>query len=357
MFGIKAGKKLFDRPWQGTLSDYVTAVAWSPDGLTLAAASGSGEIALWKEGNLTALQNAQEQSIDCIGFSFDGQYFAAGGQDGRVKIWRLKLPEAELITTLENAPAWVDRLAWNPRRNELAFSMGKYLQVWDVEAKEVVVTLNFEASSVLDMGWRPNGENIAVAGNQGIKVWNALDWDEDPEFLEVPAASLAIAWSNEGKYIASANLDRTLTVWEWGNPSPWLMRGFPGKLHNLSWSNINTQLGVPLLASSCADSVVVWEKDADETIGWDGRILEGHVGIVCAIAFQPGSFLLASAADDGFVGLWQKAKQIAQTLTGAPDGFSCVAWHPQGDKLAAGGQNGELIVWSQSTTGKGFSSR
>ena len=357
MFGIKAGKKLFDRPWQGTLSDYVTAVAWSPDGLTLAAASGSGEIVLWKDGNLTSLQQGEERSIDCIGFSFDGQYLAAGGQDGRVKIWRLKLPEAELITTLENAPAWVDRLAWNPRRNELAFSMGKYLQVWDVEAKEVVVTLNFEASSVLDMGWRPNGENIAVAGNQGVKVWNALDWDEDPEILEVPAASLAIAWSNEGKYIASANLDRTLTVWEWGNASPWLMRGFPGKLHNLSWSNINTPLGVPLLASSCADSVVVWEKNADETIGWDGRMLDGHGGIVCAIAFQPGSFLLASAADDGCVGLWQKAKQLAQTLTGAPDGFSCVAWHPQGDKLAAGGQNGELIIWSQSTTGKGFSSR
>ena len=356
MFDINTSKKLFELQWQGNLSDYVTAVAWSPDGATLAAASGSGEIVLWRGNNLTPLQSGEGESIDCIGFSFDGQFFAAGGQDGRVKIWRLK-PGSELINTLENAPAWVDRLAWNPKRNELAFSMGKYVQVWDVEADRVAVTLNFEASSVMDMGWSPNGENIAVAGNRGIKIWNAFLWDEDPELLELGAASLAIALSSDTKFLASANLDRTLTVWEWGNPSPWLMRGFPGKLHNLAPSNINTGIGAPLLASSCGDTVVVWEKDADENIGWQGRMLEGHVGVVNAIAFQPGSFLLASAADDGCVGLWQKAKQIAQTLEGADDGFSCVAWHPQGHQLAAGGKNGELVIWSKTTRAQGFGSR
>jgi WD40 repeat protein len=355
VFGIKgAGKRLFDLHAAKMLSDYVTAVVWSPDGKTLAAASGAGEIVLWRQGNLTQLEKGEGQSIDCIAFSQDGQFFAAGGQDGRVKIWHLQLPESQLIATLENAPAWVDRLAWNPTRNELAFSMGRYLQVWDADAQEVVVTLNFEASSVLDMAWRPNGEHLAVAGNQGVKVWNAQDWDEDPEILALVAASLAIAWSGDNNYIASANLDQTLTVWQWNHPSPWLMRGFPGKIRYLAWSNITASTGAPLLASSSADSVVVWEKHADETIGWSGRMLDAHVGIVQAIAFQPGSFLLASAAEDGWVGLWKKAKQLGQTLTGAPQGFSCLAWHPQGHQLAAGGQNGELVIWSKSSQGQGF---
>ncbi|HEY9652990.1 MAG TPA: hypothetical protein V6C95_20205, partial [Coleofasciculaceae cyanobacterium] len=69
-------------------------------------------------------------------------------------------------------------------------------------------------------------------------------------------------------------------------------------------------------------------------------------GIVQAIAFQPGTFLLASAAADGYVCLWQDAEQVAQILDGTPAGFSHLVWHPQGQQLAAGGQNGELFIWS-----------
>jgi G3E family GTPase len=45
----------------------------------------------------------------------------------------------------------------------------------------------------------------------------------------------------------------------------------------------------------------------------------------------------AIAAEDGWVCLWQKATQAAQILEGAKDGFSTLAWSPQGKYLAAGG--------------------
>jgi hypothetical protein len=41
-------------------------------------------------------------------------------------------------------------------------------------------------------------------------------------------------------------------------------------------------------------------------------------------------------------------------LEGAPQGFSCMNWHPQGALLAAGGQNGELLVWTKASRGAGF---
>ncbi|MCL1469087.1 WD40 repeat domain-containing protein [Argonema antarcticum] len=351
---ISLTKKLFHQPWQGTLSDYVTAITWSPDNQTLAAVSGAGEVALWVEGNLTLLQTADGQSVDCLAFSKDGKFLAAGGQNGQVKIWRFGSGESQLITTLENAPNWVDKLAWNPTCNELAFSMGRYVQVWDAEVGEVVVTLNFETSSVLSMAWHPSGQQLAIAGHQGIKVWDTKYWDEDPEILVVSATSLAIAWSLDGKFIASGNLDNTITVWQWNNPQPWLMRGFPGKIRAVTWSEAVTGIGYPLLAVATALSVIIWEKDADESAGWQGRALDIHDGIVQAISFQPGNFLLASAAEDGVVCLWQKAKQLVQTLPGAAKGFSCLAWHPQGNKLAAGGTNGELLVWSKVTRTQGF---
>ncbi len=86
MQGLKTSQKnLFNPQWQGTLSDYVTAVAWLPSG-QLAASSAAGEVVLWTQEALTPLQAGTEQSIDCLAFSQDGQFLAAGGQDGRVKI-------------------------------------------------------------------------------------------------------------------------------------------------------------------------------------------------------------------------------------------------------------------------------
>lgn len=357
MFSL-AANKILDQTWQGTLSDYVTVVAWSTDGKTLAASSAAGEIVLLKGGeNLTYLQTATDKSVDCLAFSADGKYLAAGGQSGEVKIWRLQPEENQLITTLENAPNWVDKLAWHPQTHQLAFSMGKYVQIWDADSQEVEVTLNFESSSVLSIAWRPNGENLAISGQLGVKIWDAKNWDDDPTNLEIPVASLNLAWSPYSNFIASANLDNTLAVWQWDIPEPWVMRGFPGKIRALSWSDLLTSIGAPRLAVATAQSVVVWEKAADESIGWQGKLLDSHDGIVQAIAFQPQTFLLASAAEDGLIGIWQKAKEIAQILDGASEGFSCLAWQPQGNKLAAGGSNGEIFIWSKASRGKGFASR
>jgi WD40 repeat protein len=131
------------------------------------------------------------------------------------------------------------------------------------------------------------------------------------------------------------------------------MRGFPGKISNLTWSQplLNNE---PLLAASSMEGIAVWKKESDDQDGWDARVLTLHDRKIQALEFHPHSLLLASAADDGWLVLWIKAKQVKQILEGAPDGFSCLAWDKNGQQLAAGGQNGELIIWSESQRGKGF---
>ena len=361
MFGVGTeGKILFQQQWQGSLSEYVTAVAWSPDGL-LAASSAAGEVFVWQDGSLVSLLPAGVTSIDCLAFSNDGKFLAAGGQDGKVRVWSMASPEfrgiiegyPDLIASLDNAPSWVDKLAWSPIGNQLAFSLGRYVQIWDADSQTVITTLPFANSSVLDLAWRPNEESIAISGNGGVKVWSTQDWDDDPYLIDMPSASMVTAWSGDSKYITSGNLDNTITVLEYGLPILWVMRGFPGKISNLTWSRALSN-NTPLLAASSIEGIGVWKKETDDEDGWDARVLTLHNSKIQALLFHPHSLLLASAADDGWLGLWTKAKQVGQILEGARNGFSCLAWSKDGQQLAAGGQDGELIVWSESKRGKGF---
>ncbi len=341
----------FQPHFSTNLSDYITAIAYSPLGTTLAVASAAGEVVLWENGKLLTLQAASNTSVDCLSFSANGDLLAVGGQDGQVKIWQ----NNELITTLENSPAWVDQLAWSPTSNLLAFSLGKTVQIWDADTCAIVARVNFESSSALGIEWCSDGKYLGICGHRGVKVWDSQDWEREPYILDVPSASVAMAWSKDGKYLATANMDRTLFVVETQllisgeDPQPWVMHGFPGKVRQLTWSEPSSASGAPLLASCSMDGIVVWEKAGDDSLGWEANILTNHVDIISAIAFAPESFLLASAGADGWLCLWQNAQEVCQILTGVSSGFSCVAWHPQGKQIAAGGNNGEILVWSQAT--------
>ena len=88
----------------------------------------------------------------------------------------------------------------------------------------------------------------------------------------------------------------------------------------------------------------MWILIPDE--GWQSWLLDLHQGTVLDVAFQPQSSLLASLSDRGWILLWQAAVEPAQVLEGAKEGFSCMTWHPTGEYLAAGGQQGEVLVWT-----------
>jgi WD40 repeat protein len=360
MFGLGTkGKVLFQQQWQGNLSEYLTALAWSPDSI-LAASSAAGEVVLWQDDSLVNLLPEGLASVDCLAFSDDGKFLAAAGQDGKVRVWSMASPLLrreefpDLIATLDNAPKWIDKLAWNPTCHQLAFSLGRYVQIWDADTQRVITTLPFANSSVLDLAWQPNGDKLAIAGDGGVKVWSTKDWDDDPYLIDMPSASIVTAWSGDGKYIASGNLDNTITVLEYGSLDPWIMRGFPAKISNLTWSQ-PLHNNAPLLAASSFEGIAVWTKETDNQDGWDARVLTSHYGKVQALEFHPRSLLLASAADDGCLVLWTKAKKVGQILKGSKHGFSCLVWSHNGQYLAAGGQDGELILWSESKRGRGFS--
>ena len=349
-------KPLVELQIHRSLSEYITALVWSPVGNRLAIASGAGEVVLWQEDfQETVLQTASSASIDALGFSGDGQWLAAAGQAGKVMLWRLSADSPELVETLTWGSTWIDRLHWHPNQPWLACNCGRVVRIWDADQGEALATLELPAT-VQDLDWSPDGTHLAVSAQQLVHIWETSRWISPRYEWELMAVSRALKWSPEGAYLASSNQDNSVGVLTWNNvralkqspdnPAdlPILLAGLPGKIRQLAWADVPDAERSPMLATATRDLVVMWILVPDE--GWQSYVLDLHQDTVLDVAFQPQTGLLASLSEDGWILLWQAAVEPVQVLEGAKEVFSCLDWHPTGDYLAAGGQQGEVLVWS-----------
>ena len=270
-------------------------------------------------------------------------------------LWRLSADSPELAKTLTWSSAWIDRLQWHPHKPWLAYNCGKAVHIWDADRGEALAILELSAN-VQDLGWSPNGAHLAVSAQQLVYIWETSRWISPQYEWELMAASRVLRWSPEGAYLASANHDNSVGILTWDNvcalkqppdnPTdlPVLMRGFPGKVRQLAWADVPDAKRSPILAIATRDLVVVWILVPGE--GWQSYSLDLHQDTVLDLAFQPQTGLLASLSEDGWILLWQVAVEPMQLLEGSEDGFSYLTWHPTGKYLAAGGRQGEVLVWA-----------
>src|SRR5205823_5498284 len=121
----------------------------------------------------------------------------------------------------------------------------------------------------------------------------------------IPAAApvSALAYSPDGKLLATCGYDRLIKLWEVAN-------------------------------------------------GQEVRTLRDHSDAIYALAFSPDGKLLASAAADRAVKVWDIASgNRLYTLGEATDWLYAVAWSPDGRTLAAGGVDKSIRVWEVSAAG------
>ena len=103
-----------------------------------------------------------------------------------------------------------------------------------------------------------------------------------------------------------------------------------------------------ILASGGADRTInLWDPNTEQKL----RTLGGHERPVTSVAFSPNGRLLASSSVDGTVRFWQPGTgRLLRTITGAhPEGVQSVAFSPDGRLLASGGRDNTVCLWDPQT--------
>jgi WD40 repeat protein len=315
-------EQLLQLQWQGQLQDYITVI--SPGIDRWAASSAAGEVVCWHQGELTYLQPANQFAVNCLGYSSDEQYLAAGGQNGQLQVWR----DGQIWHQFTQPRVWIDRLAWHPQLPVLAVAVGKQVQLWEIEQRELLVTLPFDRSSVFDLGWHPSGLQLAVAGYGGVAVWQWDKWQEY-ELLEVETVAHGLAWGQE--YIAVATLDRQLIIAAINElERPWIISDISTKIRQLQWF-----ANEPTLVVNSGE-LICWQY-AQET--W--QAITGAVGNV--VALHPQLPFIAQSATSS---VWLQTADLTDLVRVESLSGVALQWSRNGQNLLLGTAQGELRIWS-----------
>jgi len=157
----------------------------------------------------------------------------------------------------------------------------------------------------------------------------------------------AVAWSLDGRYIASGSLDKTVQVWA-ANPGdhvrPYVYRGHTDSVYAVDWSPDSRRV----VSGSSDRTVQVW----DAFSGKDSAVYRGHTDLVTTVAWSPDGNYVASGSVDGTVRLWEVATGSQRYVyRGHTAGVNSVVWSPDSQRVASGSADHTVHIL-EAATGK-----
>ncbi|MEG4035402.1 AAA-like domain-containing protein, partial [Microcoleus sp. S36b_A4] len=205
--------------------------------------------------------------------------------------------------------------------------------------------LEGHSNSVRSIAFSPDGKILAsVSDDNTIKLWHLESQTPIATLTGHSNAVRSIAFSPDGLTLASASDDNTIKLWHLESQKPIAtLTGHSNPVRSVAFSPD----GLILASASSDHTIKLWHLESQKPIA----TLTGHSNSVRSVAFSPDGLTLASASFDNTIKLWhlESQKPIA-TLTGQSNpGYNSVAFSPDGLTLASASFDNAINLWNLQT--------
>jgi WD40 repeat protein/tRNA A-37 threonylcarbamoyl transferase component Bud32 len=373
--------------WTVVASEHeITALAFSPDGKTLATAAGYSEsdIRLWEvaTGKEIGRLEGHTSWVGSLVFWPDGKRLASSSADQTIRIWDLASRKSLDVLCGHRQEVW--RLALLPDNKTLVSgSKDGVVCVWDASVthpRRERVTLPGKISN-----WRfaPDSRSAVTLDREGkVARWSGPDFQDKEPWLEIGTNHQGDAFSPDGRFLAVGSTNGNISVWDISPRVLWrefklgdgsvIPLGFTAQGNRLvvrvpsdnhfsewdlaanreiqSWPAPARFIGRAIGSSPDERLCVAFGFDGDVS----GRNLAEHsntnlpleaVQVAYEVAFSPDGGRCAAASELGYARVWgTKTWREEATLRGFLNAVFSVAFSPDGTRLATGGSNPDDAV-------------
>ncbi|MCX8075855.1 MAG: WD40 repeat domain-containing protein [Aquificaceae bacterium] len=305
----------------------VYALAFSPDGKTLASVDVEGSVKLWDVQNMRLVKTIpiRAEFITSVVFTPNGRFLAIAVDGKAIRFFDVK--SEKFIRTIKTD---VYSLSFDRTGKTLASGGYSSVKLWDVQSGRLVRTIKGHNGIVLSVHFSPDGKTVASGGEDGkIKLWEAST-SKLLRTLEGHEGSVfSLSFSPTGKLLASGGLDGVLNIWDVRSGK--VVHSFTAYEEDGEGGENGEALEEELEEERMSES----EEEGDVDYGFLG------------VAFSPDGKILASGNNDGFLRIWdvQSGELIMATQAHEGEAIS-VAFSPDGKLLLSGGADGVINFWN-----------
>ncbi len=277
----------------------IHALAWSPDGRSLAAAGEEPEqIYIWQALTQQAFSayTVHARLIKALAWSPDSRRLVSGGNDRVARVWQ---PGKSTQQAYTGHTGWIQTLAWSPDGRLIASGgADEQVHLWEATSAQPRLVYRGHPGTVLAVAFAPDGTRVASADERGfIQMWEVTSGHALTTCVGHTKEVSALAWSPDSRLIVSGSQDRTARVWEASNGQCLTTYAQHQRMITaVAWSAATGRI-----ASASADkSVQIWNPQNGDTL----YTYRGHNNIVNALAWSPDGNYLASAGESETVHVW-----------------------------------------------------